>query len=60
MEPGALVKYERFPDEVFFGYIMYLDTENFSEVTYHIRWMDGEESDEFESDFENGVIKVIQ
>ena len=60
MKVGDLVRYERFPDEVFFGYIMYLDTENYSEVTYHIRWDDGSETDEFEADFENGVIKVIQ
>lgn len=60
MEIGNLVRYERFPDEVSFGYIMYLDTDYANDILYHIRWDDGSETDEYEEDFENGVIKVIQ
>jgi hypothetical protein len=60
MKPGDLVKYEDYDGDVYIGYIMYLDTGNYSEVTYHIRWDDGSVSDEYESTFHNSIIKVIQ
>jgi len=59
METGKLVKYD-YDGDVCYGYVMYLDTENYSEVTYHIRWADGSETDEYESKFHNNIIKVIQ
>ena len=60
MEPGNLVRYERFPGEVNFGYIMYLDTDYGQDVFCHIRWDDGTETDEYECTFYDGIIKVIQ
>ena len=60
MEPGDLVRYELFPEEVYYGYVMYLDTDYANDVFYRIRWTDGSESDEYECDLHNSVIKVIQ
>ena len=60
MKPGDLVRYELFPDEVYFGYVMYLDTDYANDVFYRIRWTDGTESEEYERELHNSVIKVIQ
>ena len=60
MEPGNLVMYEDYDGDVYFGYVLYLDTDANNGVYYHIRWNDGTESDEPHRNYRDGVIKVIQ
>jgi hypothetical protein len=60
MEPGNLVKYEGLDGYVYYGYVLYLETDSSNEVFYHVRWNDGTESDEPHYNYRDGVIKVIQ
>ena len=60
MEPGNLVKYEDYSGDVYFGYVLYLDTDANNDVYYRIRWNDGSETDEYEDNDPDDIIEVIQ
>ena len=60
MEPGNLILFEDHTGDVYYGYIMYLDTDYANDVFYHVRWDNGKETDIYDRDHEDGSIKVIQ
>ena len=60
MEPGALVRFEDYSGDVYFGVVLYIDTDSTQETLYRIYWNDGSKTLEPDSQYQDGIIEVVQ
>ena len=60
MEPGSLVRFEDYSGDVYFGVVLYIDTDSTQETLYHIFWNDGSKTLEPDCQYQDGIIEVIQ